>query len=653
MGIISTTYPPAPAVTAPVIDASGIIEEGWTRAQVYADQAYSGALGKLAELRDVAVAIADVGAVSDPIDTITGEVTAFVMPDGITSPDLTPNFPIKPDEPALGYIAPIDVSDAPVWDGVRPSLNLDIPVPDALTVNAPSAPVLDAVVIPSQPDIDLPAVPTLTDVVIPDMPVIELPVFDAALGDTPVTPNISFAFAEEAYTSDLLASIKANLLRWVDGAATGLEPGVEDALWNRARDREQTAGAGLAQDAIRQFAVRGFTSPPGALAVALQRAAQAVSDNSVTVSRDIAIKQAELEQANRRFAFEQAWQVESGLISYAGQIAARALDASKYTAQILLDVFRAEVERYNAEVNAFSTRAEVFKTLLQGELAKLDILRAQIEAQKLVGEVNQQLVALFVARVGAAGQVIELFKASVQAAGTVAEVQKTKIQAFGAEVQAYGETVRAKASEYDMMATRVKAEVSKAEVYKIDADAYASQVGGFAALMRARVDVQNSDIKVNQELPVELYKARAGVFETVVKSESERLKAIGSSFETSAKLFDAEVRGESARVGADVDVFKATTEANSKLGELTIRAAEVNVDNARNKMAMLIEAAKAGATVSAQLAASALSGINFSSGTSMSYSNSASNSASNSTSNSVSQSSSISNSYSESHNYSE
>lgn len=795
-----------PELDSPAIE---LVTDGWTQAQEYAQEAFDGAQAGIQRLTDAAEAVSSLPTISAPIDPVITEVAAFVMPAAPDAPDLVPNFPVAPAEPALTGVAPLnigtvpsfdaampsinldlappqaleltypsappiqdvtiptapdaptldavtplDIEDAPAFTAVAPTLDLNIAPPSALSVNVPTAPALSDIAIPDQPELNLPAVPTLTDLVIPAAPELSLPVFDGVLGDAPVAPVASFSFAEEEYASDLLTNLRARLTEWVDGAATGLDADVEAAIWNRMRDREQTAGAQLAEDAIRQFAVRGFSRPPGAMAIALQKAAQAIADNSVTASREIAIQQAQLEQANRRFAFETAIGVETTLIGYASQIASRALDAAKYVAGLGIEIFRAEVARYQAEIQTFTARAEVYKALLQAELSRLEVFRSQIEAQKLVGEINQQQVALYNARVSAAGQLIELFKAGVGASQAIAEVQRTRIQAFGAEVQAYGEQVRAKASEYDMYATRIRAEVSKAETFKVEADAFNSRVNGFAALMRAKVDQKNSeidvkqriplemfkarsdafrnvisglqagaevdrtrvslysaetgvlaervranaqnvdiyrarleaerskadtyriqsdaygsqvtafrtsvdalvakmnaDIKINQEMPLEAYKARATGFDSLVRAEAERLRAQGTIYETQGRVFDSQVRGESARVQADAEVFKSTNDVGIRMAEIELKAAEANVEAARNKLNMLIESVKAGAQLEAQLAASALSGINFSSGASVSYSNSASNSSSNSFAVSYSNQNSESESESTSHIY--
>jgi HAMP domain-containing protein len=665
-------------------------------------------------------------------------------------------IPAAPEVPTLGAIHPLQLDEAPAFTAVAPVLNLDIAAPQPLDVNTPLAPALSDVAIPEAPLIELPGVPSLQGIVIPDAPALALPEFTAMLGDAPKMGEITFGFAEETYTSELLQTMRSRLLGWVQGDATGLEPVVEAAIWNRARDREHLSASALAEDTLRQFAARGFSRPPGALAMALMRAQQTVHDAATTSSREIAVKQAELEQANRRFAFETAWNIESNLIEYSGAIAGRALDTAKFTAQIGIEVFKADLLGYNAEVTAFTSRVEVFKALLQGELSRLEIFRAQVEAQRLVGDINQQQVALYTARVGAASQLVELFRANVSAAQATTEVQRTRIQAYAEEVRAYGERVRAKSVEYDSYSTQVRAEVAKAETFKVEADAFNSRVQGFTAVMnarnqqnqseievrqrlpiemfkartegfknvieglrattevdrtrvqlygaevgavaeqvranaqavdifRARIDAEkakvdtfraqsdahasqvsayrasvdanvarlNSEIRVNQELPLEMFKARADGFDALVRAESARLQALGSVYETDGRVFDAMVRGESARVDSQTELFKAQSQNNTESARIRLEEAKANVERVKNQIDSLIDSVKAGAQLASQLAASALSMMNFSQGVSQSSNVSSSFNNSNSVNTSNSLNASYSQSYSRSDAYSE
>ncbi|VUZ24091.1 Uncharacterised protein [uncultured Comamonas sp.] len=98
--------------------------------------------------------------------------------------------------------------------------------------------------------------------------------------------------------------------RWICDAitqgGTGIKPGVEAQIWERDRARLLREGARAEQDLVRQFAARGFPIPPGALHAGIARVQEDVRDKTAQLSRDVAIKQAEMEVENVRFAVQQA-----------------------------------------------------------------------------------------------------------------------------------------------------------------------------------------------------------------------------------------------------------------------------------------------------------------------------------------------------------
>jgi hypothetical protein len=153
-------------------------------------------------------------------------------------------------------------------------------------------------------------------------------------------------------------------------------------------------------------------------------------------------------------------QLEGNLISYANNVAQRRLRPAKYAVEAALAVFGALItnaaRRHSSLSNA---KPACLRPLIEGELAKLEIFKAQIEGQKLVSQINIQLVEIYKARLEGVRAQIEIFKEQIAAVLAQSEVNKNIIQAFGIRVQAYDSQVKAKASEY-VAATRIKAEIS-------------------------------------------------------------------------------------------------------------------------------------------------------------------------------------------------
>lgn len=87
---------------------------------------------------------------------------------------------------------------------------------------------------------------------------------------------------------------------------TGLNPAVEAQIWQRGRDRILIDGQRAEAQTMDEFSARGFSLPPGALSARIDTARHEGMKAIGEFSRDVAIKQAEIEVENLRFAVDQA-----------------------------------------------------------------------------------------------------------------------------------------------------------------------------------------------------------------------------------------------------------------------------------------------------------------------------------------------------------
>lgn len=634
--------------------AENLVEEGFATAQRYASTAFNEAVGFLNDLTSAAAQLQTIPPVDGTLGPVGDAIDAFVTPPVPATPtDLTITLPAVPPDPNLIPVTVPSFGNAPQFTAQPPVLDLDTPEPQPLQAVVPVAPSLPTVAVPDAPDIVLPDVPSLIGITVPTTPLLNLPTFTAILPDSPLAPDFIFAFNEPTFTSQLLTDLQSVLDTWVNGVSTGLTPEVENAIWDRERVRENALVARKMKESIRTYATKGFTKPPGALSNDIQDALQSSQDTLIGLSRDIMIKQADLEQSNRRFAFDQAWKVESGLIEYQNNIAQRAFDVAKYAQQVGIDIYREEVQAFTAQIQAYTAQVEAFKAALTAELAKLDIYRAELDGQKLIGELNLQSVQIYTAEVNAAKAVIEIFQAEVEAANVKATINKTIIDSFASQVGAYAEQVRAKAAEYQGYATLIQAQVAKADVYKTEADVYTSQVTGFRALVDAVVAQTNLQIKVGQDVPLDLFKARTEVYRSLVSAETDRVQTVAKVFDSETQNYSAQVSAEASKISSQVAVLRADTDLATAEGNLRIEAAKANVQTLIQQVTLLVEAIRGGSQVSAQLAAAALSSVNLSSQVGAHWNGSLSESASTSDSSSSSTSTVTSTSDSTSNNQSQ
>lgn len=600
-GFIKTVSPPA---DPPFSDVSGTARELVVQAYSFGTAA-QGAAHALAEqiapmaagLQVPIIAVPDipVGTVADPTLPLTPE-----------RPPL-PGFPAAPEFAGVEPVTMPGLGAPPAPDIQFPEANLAIAPPAPLTASAPPAPEPERVAVPDAPAVALPPLPSLAAIAVPDIPTIVLPQFTDQLGTAPLAPDTSFAFAEAAYTSDLLDDYRGLLSSWIRGASTGLAPAVEEAIWARARDRDAMAYGDALTQVARDFAARGFPLPPAAAASLAQQAIQKARESASSINRDIAIKQAELEQANRQFALSEARQIEIALMGYASQIAQRAFEGARYVVEAAIQVYGARVQQYNAEVQAFVARAGVYRERIAGELAQLEVFRGQLEAQRLVAGLNEQAVALYRARLEGVQALVSIYGEEVKAASVRAEVARGDIEVFRTQVAAYGEQVRAKAAEYDGYATRIRAEVSKFEAPRVQADVFRALTDGYAANVRGQTEAKALEVKMRQEIPLQVFSAEVEAFNGSIRAVSEQVRAMADMYRADAGVFEAQVRGAVGIAEVQTDRVRAEVAAGTARAQVSVEASRANVQALLAQTQIMLEAAKAQAGAVAQLAAGAMS----------------------------------------------
>jgi hypothetical protein len=254
-----------------------------------------------------------------------------------------PVIPLLPDPFDFGDIHQINPGPIPEFNIPDPDLQ-PITVPDPLSARPPG----DAPVI--RTDFDYPE--DLGEIVLPDVPPFhELdipPPFEYNFPDFaeippeylgPPPPSLTFNWDEDPYDSELIRAVTAELLDRVVNGGTGLHPLVEQAIWERARNREDVLSMKARMEVLTASATRGFFRPSGSTVAALDMLAQANQSKQADLSREIAIKQAELEQENLKFSIQQSIALEQMMINQYNSALTRAFEAQKFIQQAAVEIF--------------------------------------------------------------------------------------------------------------------------------------------------------------------------------------------------------------------------------------------------------------------------------------------------------------------------
>lgn len=195
------------------------------------------------------------------------------------------------------------------------------------------------------------------------------------------------------YTDSVITTLVDVILERLAGG-TGLDPTVETALWDRARERESAISQAAIDQISRDAESLGYQLPAGVLNDGIRRETRAFYDKSSTFSRDVAIKQAELEQANMQQAIDKAIQYETALST----IIKNRSDANLAAFQAEVQRFVAEVEQevkyWEVQIKQYQAQQEY---ILNGQKINTEVARANLamllEAAKVGAQVYAQLTA--------------------------------------------------------------------------------------------------------------------------------------------------------------------------------------------------------------------------------------------------------------------
>lgn len=490
--------------------------------------------------------------VTPPPPVAPGMITNLATANRVRTPTI-PGFdgiavPVKPD---IGAFTAPNIGNIPDLVAAEPILNFPPAPSTAMPASPGAAPAFNAPAIPDKPNMTLPDVPTFTPVALPDTPLIEMPYFDmqADFGDL-TAPLTNFEYSEKEYQSALLDATKAKLLNDMLNGGYGIDVDDERRLWERARDRELENANARINELSRLHAARGFTLPTGSFFAQQEAAQQEANEKVSSVSRDIAIKRADMFVENRKFTITAATQLEDMLLRHFGFVCERALNAARLQVELGATIFNAQVAKYNAKVQAYQSYAAAYESRIRAALAAVEVFKAQIEGAKLSVEVQKLYTDVYATQVQGATAMANLYKTEMEAAQVAASIEQLKLQAFKAQVETYAEQVRARGTEFDMFKAQIEGEVAKVQAYDATVRAHTARVQGFEAKARVAETVARTEI-AQAGAKIDVYKADMDRYRTEVGIATEKIRATLQQFSTQVQEYSAFM--DAAKAGADND----------------------------------------------------------------------------------------------------
>ncbi len=160
------------------------------------------------------------------------------------------------------------------------------------------------------------------------------------------------------------------LINTITNGGTGINPAVEHQIWQRGRDRVIAEGDRADSQTLIQFSQRGYALPSGVMVKQLQANRFEQLARLQEQSRDVAIKQAELEIENLRFAVQQV------------------IDARLRALAVAADYIRAITGGFESAVRISNLEAQAKAALMA---ATADLYRARLQRDEIAMRVPFQV----------------------------------------------------------------------------------------------------------------------------------------------------------------------------------------------------------------------------------------------------------------------
>lgn len=618
-----------------------------TQAQSYASNTLTGAYNQLQNALAVLGSLVDPGGPNPPSIAIVvpepfepGEAplyngTRWSGPTLEVSAPVLQNLPslvftdIPPREPTtIEFVEPVRPTGGPSSDIIGPAPNV------GETLVVPPAPNLLA-------EIRSIPVPNITPITVDSPPPYVAPPFTGIRPNitvtTPTDLDITFrnafqassqeqiAVSQEALEAFLdrdfpqfreaIATLEAKLATFLAGG-TALSEEVEDRIFSRLQDKISTDGQRARDAALEDYRRAGWTMFAPTLAANLAKVEQDMRDNLGRGATEIAIKQAELEQDNVKYALAQtitfrqtalsaAMQFYSGVIQSNGQ----AIEYAKGVVQAIVATYEVATKIAEIQVRIYEGDARVFEARLKGAMAVIEAYKAKIDGLLAQADVDTALVNQYKARIEAVQAEATVYRATIEGLSAQAQIKRLFVEIYQARTSAYVAQVNAQTAQWQAYEAATRGETARINALKAQEEIALAQVQAQVEIVKARTMQVDAIARANQAT-VSVYTAQVQAFSALVDAEAKAIQAEVSSFDATLRAYVANCQAQSEHSKAEVAGFQVSHQAMIETAKLyyqnLIERSKIHLDKIKAAASIHAEGAKE----YAEVAKAALSGMN-------------------------------------------
>jgi hypothetical protein len=254
-------------------------------------------------------------------------------------------------------------------------------------------------------------------------------------------PSVPGVEVESVTEDSLFGTIRNRLQSNILTGGTMLNPIVEADIWNRDLERNEQALQDAVDKVTGQWAKLGFSVPDGLLAGSLIAINNEYMNKRLDRSREIAVKQAELEQSGLMKSLELGVSFEQIVIASANEFMRRRLEAAKITSESMIEIFKGQVLLYNSTLEGFKTQAAIYETKIKTELARAEVYKARISGIAAIISVDEAKIKAYVAQVSGLDAVVNVYNTQMKGAALLLEAEKTKVDIFKSQIDAHNANI--------------------------------------------------------------------------------------------------------------------------------------------------------------------------------------------------------------------
>ena len=626
----------APLEDDPFISPSEIITPVLAQAanaQAFATQIQIDALATIEAMKDSAVDSFlnlddlfgdDLEALFD-IDESRLDGIELVSPKAVT----ISNIFIAEAEKDFPVIVDLDLSDLenindefPAYSVIKPVIDImDMP-DDEFPTFTEEAPGTSELIIPSKPfeRSDLPPIPKITDKVIPAPPEYTEYVFEGIRPTDNLKPPTSmFVYNEAEYNSEVANQLTEKILSELSAGSTGLTEDVENAIWDRARERQVQENEEAYQRELTFFSSRGFSLPPGQLNAKLRGIQARIDQKNQDLNNDILVQSSELAQKNAQFIITSAIQLEKNLMDNSNQVANRAFEKAKATLQFIHDQFDLALKHLAMKWDGYKVLAQVYETKIRAEIAKAEWYEKLIAGIEAGTRAEALAIQAYESIVKGLETLVTMYATEMEAAKIQSEIDVNNLRGYQIKADVFTKKVDAVTAKYQARQTQIAGESEKINMYKTENEAYAIQTEAVKNI--ADIALSKAEIKLkghqgyleHLRTMLEKYKIESDV--NMAKAETE-LKLSGLDVD----IFKAEIAKYQADIDAIIKNYLGKVDAAKAESEIIISERQIALQKLLGEKGLISEQMIATSELGGKIAAAALTSISASTNIGMSQS---------------------------------